>query len=347
MADVSSPDDSAYNQPVNITDDVYNINITRGDILEQWAEELRLLRPWLVVPLLLSLVAISLHTVAARVLWVVSVQCRFGHPTAGDLHQILLSVSGACLLQLGIFFVTTVDGMATGTVLGSYAVCVPGQSLETCSDILLRLLVVFLVLRVCLNRPMLRAHRIFIAVVGLLALILAVVHMIFASSDFCDGRGQDQSQVFIFQVSFAIFNVLLILISLPVLLVALCAVGMRRRRIVAAEFQSAVEMEVGMGGEVEAGVEAGVEGVEEVTSPGLVRHVENIGLAMGGVFCLSIIAIVSLALVGSALLSLHLMTVLVIGMSIEMVFYAVAGSLYLCMYPGFRQYVQKCFRRKP
>jgi len=231
MADSSDYDDYAANNFTYEDDTNYTaLNIERE----------RLLRPWWTVPLLLSLLAIGLHAVAARVLWVVSVRRRFGHPTADDLHQILLSVSAACLLQMGTYTVAIIANFATPPGQMTYGICVTTMSLYVCSPILLRLLVAFLVIRVGLNRPMLRAHRIFIVTASLLALVLIVVYATLVAPLFCGADGI-ANHVYDIHHAYAIFDACLLLVTFLLLCLALCAVGMRRRRNPAVEFQSSAE----------------------------------------------------------------------------------------------------------
>jgi len=316
----------------------YNDNYTAAAEEESsWYVE----QVWYLVPLLLAVAALALHSVAARVLWVVSVRCRFGQPTLPDLHQTLLSVSAACLLRLSVIVLTITENLTTSTFFYDYTLCVMVASLGVSSQILLRLLVAFLILRVCLNRPMPRVHRFFIVGACALTLLLFIVHLTIA----CGGDGLSRTgHVIYFFFDFFFLRCL----SLLLFIAALCVVGMRRRRKMTprrvlqparAEAGPAAEgLEGGAGGGTaeESGVKTEVEGVEPATSP--VRSLENIGLAMGGAFCISFVLeiVFDVFVVPSAGASLVLdsLCVMLVG---------VAGALYFCMYPGYLSYVRKSF----
>jgi len=315
---------------------------------------------WHLLPLLLAVAAIALHSVATRVLWAVSVRCKFGQPTFPDLHQILLALSCACLLRLCVYIITTIRDVATSPTHYDYALCVICEILSTSSQVPLRLLVAFLALRVCLNRPI--EYKYFSAScyintscsVPLFWLTYHGVNHIVL--DIACGYHGISDVWSLGHISYTLlFNYLLMGVSLLLFVAALCAVGMRRWRKTTtgtvlqsspAEAGPTAEGLVdGAGGEnvEENGVGTELEGVEggkPVTSPGRVTSLENFSLAISGVFFVSFVLEIvfdnfivedwPFAGAGG-----------VIPNSLYVMLMGVAAALYFCMYPGYLGYVRR------
>lgn len=297
---------------------------------EDWKPRVDL---WALLPLLFSIAAVMVHSLAARVLWRMSVQwisSGVRRSTATDLQHLMLAVSGgACAVLLAA---TAHSGeLLVGRWLAGQVLCQILTALNTAGHGWIMLINLYILLRVILNQQLMRKHHIFLLIVAVLMFCFLCLTAAFTSSSSEYALGCYTN--FPIWMSIAINLTHLISLVVSAVLIVVCCLVLRKRRcgIHPAEFQPEPD---------NTSVNNSSELTTDPTSSEFIQAIENLAVVVVlaswfGYLARFVTVIVFMTQTSAYSLATHQLVYLM-DLLWESIMLFLSGSLYLLFYPDYR-----------